>query len=306
MLLCSLGSGPWAVRAGAIGCVGIGKGLVSLSRPRMVKVLGIAPSSVCTNDQRRARGSVVGHASRVVRRKTSVVSVNTCSSHPGTRRVDPRRRVHHLHAKLRVVGHCRPNYIISISAFHTSMTRVYMRRCKITVVGSVTTKRVSPRVFSVVTELKMPCVVVRVRNAPRGVRVGPRCSGLLGRIFLCFSRGMRGLHSLKMGSVVLSPNFNFKGAIRRGCRLVGRLRRFDLFRLPLLINVSHGSVVCGLLNKAPSSTLGKAAILSAVSLLGKTSVLEIRSMGTTMRAIGVMRGVGSSTTFWFLVFGFWF
>lgn len=272
-------------------CLGIGKRLLSLSIPRIVNVLGIAPSSFCTKDQVRARTSVTKHTRRVLTRNTSVVSVNTCSSHPGTRGVSTRRRVHHLQMKLRVIIHGRPSTIVSMSAFQTSITRRYMGRCNITVVGSVTTKRVSPGVFRAITQLKIPCVVVRVRNAPRGVRSRPRCSSLLGRMFVCFTVGIRRLHSLNIGSVVLSPNFNFNGALRRGCRLVTRLRRFDVFRLPLLINISEGSVVCHLLKNAPRSTLGKAAMLSAITLVGKTGVLQMRSIHRTIRTMEVIRGV---------------
>lgn len=271
--------------------------MLSLSVPRIVNVLGIAPSSFCTNDQDQARTSVTTHTHRVLSRKTSVVSVKTCSSHSGTRRVSPRRRVQHLHANLRVLGQGRPNTVVSISAFHTKITRRYIGRCKITVVGSVSTNRVSRRVFPAITHLGMPCVVVRVRNAPRGVRGRPRCRGLLGRIFVCFTQGMRRLHSLKIGSVVLSPNFNFNGALRRGCRLVTRLRRFNVFRLPLLIKISHGSVVCHLFKAAPRRTLGKAAMLSAMTLVGNTSVLHIRSIHRTIRSIQLVRGLGDMSTY---------
>lgn len=274
-------------------CVGMGKRLLSLSVPRMVNVLGMAPSSFCTNDQVRARRSVTTQTQRVVSRNTTVVSVNTCSSHPGTRRVSTRRRVGQLHANLRVLGHGRPRTVVSMSAFQTSMTTRYMGRCNITVVGSVTTNRVSSQVFRAMTKLKIPCVVVRVRNAPRGVRGRPRCSGLVGSIFLCFTHGIRRLHSLKIGSVVLSPKFKFKGALRRGCRLVTRLRRFHVFRLPLLMKISQGSVVCGLLKNAPRSSLGKAAVLSAITLVGNTRVLQMRSMHRTIRTIHVIRGLGS-------------
>lgn len=271
--------------------MGIGNSLLSLSRPHIVNVLGIAPSSFCTNDHARARIRVTHQIGRVISRKTTVVSVNTCSSHPGTSGISTERRVRQLHVNLGVLFRVRPSTIISMSAFETSITEVYIRRCNITVVGSVTTNRVSTGVFRAITTLGMPCVVVRVRNAPRDVRRRPRCSGLLGRIFLCFTHGIRRLHSLNMGSVVLSLNFNFKGAVRRGCRLLSRLRRFHVFRLPLLMNISHGSVVCHLLSVAPRRTLGNAAILSAVYLLGNTSVLHMRSIGRTIRAMQVIRTV---------------
>lgn len=60
----------------------------------------------------------------------------------------------------------------------------------------------------------------------------------------------------------------------------------------MLMKVSHGDVVRGLLNNSTAASLGKAAILSAVTLVGKTDVLHIRSIGRTTRTIGVMRTVG--------------
>lgn len=223
-----------------------------MSAPRMVKVLGIAPSDICTKDHGRARRRVTRHAGRVVLRKNGVVSINTFSANPNSTSIDRRRRLLHVHGKLTVIHQRRPSTLISVSAFHPSMTHVTIRRFKTSVVGSVSRKhnccggasgrgtgisistgRGRPSsVLLRITELRMPCVLVSLRTSLRGA-------------ISIFLGGVGILGSVKMGSVVLSPNCNFKGSVvTNGCSLLSTRRRLgSAFGLPLLIYVSEGHVI---------------------------------------------------------------
>lgn len=114
---------------GPVRCaVGVGKRLVSLDAPRIVNVLGIAPSDFCSNDEGRARVRVTRETGRVVRRNKDVVSINTFSAHPNTSRMSRRRRKEHLGFTLSVIHERRPSTTISMSACHPALTHGYVRR----------------------------------------------------------------------------------------------------------------------------------------------------------------------------------
>ncbi len=133
--------------------------------PTIVKVVGVASSSFCCTDHYGAGRSFLSRLPTVLTTKTRVVSIKTYSAHPNDAPIDRTRRLTHLHTTLPRLHTVTPSILLSISAFHPAITQTYVRRCNISVVGSIS--RNSSRVFSIIKTHKTACVLVSYRPAVR-------------------------------------------------------------------------------------------------------------------------------------------
>lgn len=158
------------------------------------------------------------------------------------------------------------------------------------VVGSVHSLS-RPNTLRTTTRANLPIYLVRVRKGPGAVRRTPGCSSIFTRIGHCFVRRVTHYRRTNVTGrgLLLSPKFNFNGGLSRGCSLLTHLTRFRRFGLPLLINVSQGSVVKRLLGIKPSRHLDNDLTYTIVTTVRNTRVVHIRSIGRAMRTVQIIR-----------------
>ena len=107
---------------------------------------------------------------------------------------------------------------------------------------------------------------------------------------LYFSRKVRQLRLLGVNDIILDPGFGFSKTLEQNYQLMGHLKEFSIFELPLLVGVSRKSMIYKLLGGTPADSLNGTTVLNTYALLNGANILrvhDVRAAVETVRIIGM-------------------
>ena len=277
-VLAVLSTSPYSINAGGE--------LLSLEEPVVMGILNATPDSFYKHEE--GAEALAHHALQMLEEGASILDVGACSTRPGFTPPDEEEEMRRLKEALSALRKVAPKAILSVDTFRASVAKMCVEGFGVQMVNDISGGELDKEMFKTVAELGVPYILTHNANLDE-TEDAP--------FMAAFLREMGGkvetLHELGVCDIIIDPGFGFGKTLEQNYILMRNLEVLHELNLPLLVGVSHKSMIYKLLNVTPDEALNGTTALQTVALEKGAHILrahEVREAVECVKIINKLSG----------------
>jgi dihydropteroate synthase len=104
------------------------------------------------------------------------------------------------------------------------------------------------------------------------------------------------LHQMGVADVILDPGFGFAKTLGQNYTLMAQLEEFKKTGMPLLVGISHKSMIYNALNITANEALNGTTILHTVALMKGADILRVHDVREAVEAVKLTQLIKQQTS----------
>ena len=277
-VLAVLSTSPYSINAGGE--------LLSLEEPAVMGILNATPDSFYKHEE--GAEALAHHALQMLEEGASILDVGACSTRPGFTPPDEEEEMRRLKEALSALRKVAPKAILSVDTFRASVAKMCVEGFGVQMVNDISGGEHDKEMFKTVAELGVPYILTHNANLDE-TEDAPFMAALLREM----GGKVETLHELGVCDIIIDPGFGFGKTLEQNYILMRNLEVLHELNLPLLVGVSHKSMIYKLLNVTPDEALNGTTALQTVALEKGAHILrahEVREAVECVKIINKLSG----------------
>ncbi|MBQ4229786.1 MAG: dihydropteroate synthase [Bacteroidaceae bacterium] len=277
-VLAVLSTSPYSINAGGE--------LLSLEEPVVMGILNATPDSFYKHEE--GAEALAHHALQMLEEGASILDVGACSTRPGFTPPDEEEEMRRLKEALSALRKVAPKAILSVDTFRASVAKMCVEGFGVQMVNDISGGELDKEMFKTVAELGVPYILTHNANLDE-TEDAPFMAAFLREM----GGKVEALHELGVCDIILDPGFGFGKTLEQNYILMRNLEVLHELNLPLLVGVSHKSMIYKLLNVTPDEALNGTTALQTVALEKGAHILrahEVREAVECVKIINKLSG----------------
>lgn len=272
-VLAVLSTSPYSINAGGE--------LLSLEEPVVMGILNATPDSFYKHEE--GAEALAHHALQMLEEGASILDVGACSTRPGFTPPDEEEEMRRLKEALSALRKVAPKAILSVDTFRASVAKMCVEGFGVQMVNDISGGELDKEMFKTVAELGVPYILTHNANLDE-TEDAP--------FMAAFLREMGGkvetLHELGVCDIIIDPGFGFGKTLEQNYILMRNLEVLHELNLPLLVGVSHKSMIYKLLNVTPDEALNGTTALQTVALEKGAHILRAHEVREAVECVKII------------------
>lgn len=277
-VLAVLSTSPYSINAGGE--------LLLLEEPVVMGILNATPDSFYKHEE--GAEALAHHALQMLEEGASILDVGACSTRPGFTPPDEEEEMRRLKEALSALRKVAPKAILSVDTFRASVAKMCVEGFGVQIVNDISGGELDKEMFKTVAELGVPYILTHNANLDE-TEDAPFMAAFLREM----GGKVEALHELGVCDIILDPGFGFGKTLEQNYILMRNLEVLHELNLPLLVGVSHKSMIYKLLNVTPDEALNGTTALQTVALEKGAHILrahEVREAVECVKIINKLSG----------------
>ena len=213
-----------------------------------------------------------------------IIDVGACSTRPGFVPPDEQEEMRRLREALTIVRQAAPDAIVSVDTFRANVAKMCVEEFGIQIVNDISGGSLDAEMFNTVASLGVPyvlthnAVIDETDDAP-----------FMAQLLRDMGSKVEKLHEMGVCDVILDPGFGFGKTLEQNYTLMRNLEVLHELQLPMLVGVSHKSMIYKLLDQTPEEALNGSTVLHTVALMKGAHILRVHEVKEAMECIKIAR-----------------
>ena len=149
------------------------------------------------------------------------------------------------------------------------------------IVNDISGLRFDPEMPKVVSQYKVPVVIMHIKGMPKDMQANPIYEALIPEITDYFRESIRlAVESgITEDKIIIDPGIGFGKTFDHNLEIIKNLREFTLLEKPLLVGVSRKAFIGKILGDAPvSERLEGSEAAAAISILNGANIIRVHDV----------------------------
>ena len=266
--------------------INVGGELLSLEKPVVMGILNATPDSFYQHDE--GAEAIRLRTRQMLSEGATIVDVGACSTRPGYTPPDEKEEMRRLKEALKIVRGEAPEAIVSVDTFRADVAKMCVEEFGVQIVNDISEGELDKDMFKTMAELGVPYVLTHNKALPlEGELEG------VSEFLRDLGSKVEQLHELGVCDIILDPGFGFGKTLEQNYILMRNLEVLHELHLPLLVGVSHKSMIYKLLGTTPEEALNGSTVLHTVALQKGAHILRAHEVREAIECIALMGKVKS-------------
>ena len=247
--------------------------LLDLSRPLVMGILNATPDSFYADSRRQTEEDIAACCRKMLAEGAAIIDVGGCSTRPGGEVASEAEEMKRLRMALEVVRGGQPEAVISVDTFRPDVARMAVEEFGADIINDVSGG--TPEMFRMVTRLHVPYILMSLQPTMRDM-------------LLSFAEKVQQLRDMGANDIILDPGFGFGKTLEQNYIVMQNLEVLHELHLPLLVGVSHKSMIYKLLGTTPDEALNGTTVLHTIALMKGAHILRAHEVREAMECIKIV------------------
>ena len=257
----------------------IGGRLTHLAQPVVMGIMNITPDSFHTSiDPDDAQTDE--RISRCVRQMwddgACIVDVGGCSTRPGSMPTDSNEEWRRIDMALNAIRRTDSTMPLSVDTFRTEIAERAIEKYGAMIVNDISGG--CDEMYDMVAHRGVPYILTF--NQPRRTD-----QTVCQQALLFFAERVQQLQDRGQKDIVLDPGFGFNKTLDENFELMAHLDSLRIFRLPLLVGISHKRMVYETLGTTHQHAANGTTVLNTIALERGANILRVHNVKDAMECI---------------------
>lgn len=260
--------------------------LLSLESPVVMAIINITPDSFYTSHGSLSDSALIDTVGAAIKDGARIIDLGAHSTRPHCEIVSEEEEMERIQAALHLIRKHFSEIAISIDTYRASIAE-YSIIHGADIINDISGGTLDDNMFSTIGRLKVPYILTHMRGTPHTMHQFTQYDHLIGDVLSFFEARVRMLHSYGVSDIILDPGFGFAKTLEQNYELLSHLSHFSPLGLPLLVGVSHKSMLYKLLDIDVKDSLNATTVANTIALLGGAKILRVHEVAPAMEAIKI-------------------
>lgn len=269
--------------------INIGGELLSLEKPVVMGILNATPDSFYQHHE--GAEAIRLRTRQMLDEGATILDVGACSTRPGFTPPDEKEEMRRLREALAVVRQEAPRAVLSVDTFRAGVAKMCVEEFGVQIVNDISGGELDKEMFQTVAELHVPYVLTHNKALPQENE-----EAFLSEFLQEMGSKVEALHELGVCDIILDPGFGFNKTLEQNYILMQNLDVLHELDCPLLVGVSHKSMIYKLLGTTPEEALNGTTTLHTVALMKGAHILRVHEVKEAMECIKIINELSECLT----------
>jgi len=257
--------------------------LYVLSQPIVAGIINVSPDSFYKSEHDDE--SILANVASMLQQGATIIDMGGCSTRPDGQLVSEQVEWQRLKHALSLIVRIFPDLIISIDTFRANIAYKAVVEYGVAMVNDVMGGQADPTMFSVVGKLNVPYVLTHNESVDSAMSDNQ----FIAQVIDYFKSKICMLKSFGVKDIIIDPGFGFSKTLEQNYVLLRRLNDLKIFNLPILVGLSHKSMIYKVLNTDAADTDFGTVVLESIALQNGADIVRTHNVNPTIDAITLLQ-----------------
>ena len=242
-------------------------------------ILNVTPDSFSDGGRYFDKASAIRRAYEMVEEGADIIDVGGESTRPGSEPVPLQEEIDRTIPVIEEISK-KIKVPVSIDTYKAEVARRALD-AGASIVNDISGLRFDPEMPKVVSQYKVPVVIMHIKGTPKDMQANPIYEALIPEIMDYFRESIRlAVESgITEDKIIIDPGIGFGKTFDHNLEIIKNLREFTLLEKPLLVGVSRKAFIGKILGDAPvSERLEGSEAAAAISILNGANIIRVHDV----------------------------
>lgn len=262
-------------------------GLISLEKPIVMAIINITPDSFYTSCKSMAQHEVLLAAEKAINEGACILDIGGYSTRPGAPDVSTEEETRRICNPLKWIRKEFPSVPISVDTFRSKVAEIAIENGA-DIINDISGGTLDKAMFSTIAQLKVPYILMHMKGTPATMQSMTKYDNLLSEIIHFFEEKIRKLTLSGVKDIIVDPGFGFAKTLDQNYELLQKLPYLQQLGYPILVGISHKSMLYKLLDVDAAHTLNATTVANTIALMNGANILRVHDVKEAVEAIKIV------------------
>ena len=259
--------------------------LLSLEKPVVMGILNLTPDSFSDGGRYQSISEAINHTGQMLEEGAEIIDIGGYSSRPFAREVSEREELERIYEPTEAIMKAFPEAIISIDTFRSAVAR-RMLDMGVHIINDISSGNFDDEMMKVVSSYgDVPYIMMHMKGKPKDMQLSPSYDHVFEEVWTFLLQKIERARKAGIRDIVVDPGFGFGKTILHNYQLLGKLDRFTLLRVPVLIGVSRKSMLYKFFDTNPNDVIDMCSVLHNKALEAGVQILRVHDVKEARRVV---------------------
>lgn len=250
--------------------------LIDFQKPLVMEIVNASPDSFFTHG---IKNELTG----------DIIDIGGCSTRPNSEVVSEEEELARIKETLKVIRARYPEAILSVDTFRPKIAEYCIKEFGVQIINDVSGE--NPNMYKLVSSMNVPYVLTFNDNTC----IEHQSKDIIEIAMEYFANRIQRLRDLGQNDIILDPGFGFGKTIEQNYQLLNRMEELQIFELPLLVGISHKSMIYKVLNCTPDEAYNGTTVINTIGLMKGANILRVHDVDIARECIELTSKMLNST-----------
>ncbi len=234
------------------------------------------------------KSAAIKRAIQMVEEGADIIDIGGESTRPGAEPVTVEEELRRTIPVIEVLAK-EINVPISIDTYKSEVAEKALD-AGASIVNDISGLRFDPEMAKVVSEYKVPVVIMHIKGRPKDMQQNPVYEALIPEIMDYLREGIRLAKEsgVSEDKIIIDPGIGFGKTFNQNLEIINNLREFTLLEKPILIGLSRKAFIGKILgNVSVTDRLEGTAAAVAISIMNGANIIRVHDIKEMVRVARV-------------------
>lgn len=263
--------------------------------PWVMGIVNVTPDSFYADSRTFDSQSIYNRIADLIEQGADAIDIGGYSSRPGAADVSAQEEYSRLASALEIIRKHFPDTIVSIDTFRADVARKCVIDWQADIINDISGGIADPEMWNTVAELKVPYILMHMRGTPKTMQSLCDYSDVTADVIKDLAAKIDKMRQLGIADIIIDPGFGFAKTLEQNYTLMSELQEFKRLDMPLLVGISHKSMIYKALDIKPENALNGTTVLNTIALAKGADILRVHDVKEAKEAVKITKLINENS-----------
>lgn len=263
--------------------------------PWVMGIVNVTPDSFYADSRTFDSQSIYNRIANLIEQGADAIDIGGYSSRPGAADVSAQEEYSRLASALEIIRKHFPDTIVSIDTFRADVARKCVSDWQADIINDISGGIADPEMWNTVAELKVPYILMHMRGTPKTMQSLCDYSDVTADVIKDLAAKIDKMRQLGIADIIIDPGFGFAKTLEQNYTLMSELQEFKRLDMPLLVGISHKSMIYKALDIKPENALNGTTVLNTIALAKGADILRVHDVKEAKEAVKITKLINENS-----------
>lgn len=263
--------------------------------PWVMGIVNVTPDSFYADSRTFDSQSIYNRIANLIEQGADAIDIGGYSSRPGAADVSAQEEYSRLASALEIIRKHFPDTIVSIDTFRADVARKCVLDWQADIINDISGGIADPEMWNTVAELKVPYILMHMRGTPKTMQSLCDYSDVTADVIKDLAAKIDKMRQLGIADIIIDPGFGFAKTLEQNYTLMSELQEFKRLDMPLLVGISHKSMIYKALDIKPENALNGTTVLNTIALAKGADILRVHDVKEAKEAVKITKLINENS-----------
>lgn len=264
--------------------------LISFNTPKIMGILNVTPDSFFSKTNIEEKG-LIDHVLQMLNDGVDIIDIGGQSTNPNSPFLTEDQEWERINRSLKIIRKEFPDILLSVDTFYSGIAERAVGDFGVNMINDISGGSIDKQMFQTIAKINVPYILMHMKGTPQTMQSETEYSNFIQEIFFYFSKKITQLNQLGVSDIILDPGFGFAKNLEQNYELMGALRGFEIFDVPVLVGISRKSMIYKLLGIDPQDSISGTIALNAYALMNGANILRVHDVKEAKELITIFEKI---------------